>query len=302
MPLPFSKQSYEQASMLVGAPKFVMLDTATMGQLANRPREETSKELLACFRSGDWVPYLTWHHLEELFSHANDDVFRRRVDLIAKLPHVAYVKQSQHTSEPYSGSVLDIRDYELKFLLANPGAAHSAIDDAVWPSARGNFCTGEQFVENNFQWWRIFRRFLALPTRLRKEEVANITHFFTTDPNEPLPLNDGSWSVLSPEGSAKRLAEMAAKLERQINEFGDSRHINLRTATAKFMREVHKESLPLLSKGPDFIEAMMQRDGVSRERLPPLPTVGDMGYEAVFVGQLRVHARRLLISHDELVR
>src|ERR1039458_7078643 len=47
---------------------------------------------------------------------------------------------------------------------------------------------------------------------------------------------------------------------------------------------------------------MLKRDGVSRDRLPKNPTWEDEGYEAIFVAQLGVHARRLLRNKEELLQ
>src|ERR1700677_3115685 len=102
--------------MLITGAKFVMLDTATIGGAAVRPNDLLPKELLTILRSGEWMPYLTWHHLEELISHANADVFRSRVDLLFSLPHLGYLKQAGHVpGEPYGGCVADVRDYEIAF-------------------------------------------------------------------------------------------------------------------------------------------------------------------------------------------
>jgi len=59
--------------------------------------------------------------------------------------------------------------------------------DAVWPFIRGGFVSGEQFVLANRDWWHIYRRDYVEATRLRKEQVANLTHFSPTNPKERLP-------------------------------------------------------------------------------------------------------------------
>jgi hypothetical protein len=165
-----------------------MLDTATLGTIASAPSAPLSKELLTILRTGDWVPYLTWHHLEELISHGSDEVFRSRVDLLSRLAHLAYLQPVGHQSgEPYGGSVVDLRHYEIAALVARPNASHQDVIDAVWPSIRGGFVSGEQFVGANFDWWQIYRLDFAESRRLRKEQVANLTHFAPTDPKGTLP-------------------------------------------------------------------------------------------------------------------
>ncbi len=288
--------------MSIIGPKFVMLDTATIAQAAANPGDRSVKVLLAMLRSGDWIPYFTWHHLEELISHENADVFKRRADLLARLPHLAHLRQPGNAPCPYMGSATDVRDYEITFLADHPGESHQEVVGAVWSYVRGGFCSGEEFIKANMDWWCIFRPYLAEVTRIRKEQVANTTHFPTTDLKRRLPAKGQSPGPCSPEESAKRYAALARQLEQKIIECGDCRNVDPKAAASKLMREAYEDTLPLLKSGGDFIDEMMKRDGVSRDRLPPKPTVEDMCDEAVFVAQMGVHARRLLRPKDELLR
>lgn len=241
--------------------------------------------------------------MEELVSHANVDVFQTRVDLRFSLPYLTFSKNAGHVpGEPFAGCVADVRHFEIAFLMAHPGASHQVVIDAVWLFVRGGFASGEQFVRENMDWWRFFRRFLAKHTRLRKEDVANVTHFPTTDPKEALPPKGQSATLLSVEASEKHFERLASALAARISESGDSRNLDPKTTASNLMREAFEETLPLRSAGPGFMDAMLERDSVSRDRLPPSPTVEDMCYEAVFVAQMGVSARRLLVSRDQLVR
>lgn len=289
--------------MAISAPKLVMLDTATLNALAASPRALPQRELLQVFRAGDWIPYVTWHHLEEFFCHANLGVFRARVELLFNLPHLAFIRQGRASpGEPFAGTVLDIRDYEVSLLLKHPSAPYADVISDVWPLARGGFSTGEAFVNENLRWWEFFHAVLAIPTRLRKEEVANLTHFPTTNIKELLPPPGKSGKPLSAQASAKHFARMAEQLAKRVRASGDCRHVDPRAAAHQLMREAYEESLPLVKPGEDFMDAMLRRDGVSRDRLPRAATVEDMGYEAVFVAQMGVNARRLLVSHADLVK
>ena len=275
--------------MSIIAPKFVMLDTATLGNVAAEPTALLSKELLAILRTGDWLPYLTWHHLEELISHGNENVFRSRVDLLSRLPHVAYLQLDGHRpNKPYLASVVDLRAYEIRFLAAHPGAAHQDVIDAVWPFIRGGFVSGEQFVLANRDWWHIYRRDYAEATRLRKEQVANLTHFSPMNPKERLPPEGQHETFLSDEASARLRERMAVTLAASLAQRGDVRHLNPSALAEDFAAEVFNMSSQLRSAGPCLTDAWLHRAGVFRDRLPPSPTVEDMEYEAAFVQQMHV--------------
>ena len=68
------------------------------------------------------------------------------------------------------------------------------------------------------------------------------------------------------------------------------------------MREAYQETLPAIAAGGDFVDALLKSDGVERHRMPDNPTVDDICYESIFVGQMTVHARRLSKSKDDLLR
>jgi hypothetical protein len=274
--------------MSIMAPKFVMLDTATLGHLAAEPAAPLSREMLAILQTGDWLPYLTWHHLEELVSHGNEDVFRSRVDLLSRLPHVAYLQlDGTQPNQPYLASAVDLRTYEIRFLAAHPGAVHQEVIDAISPVIRGGFVSGQQFVLVNRDWWQIYRRDYAKATRLHKEQMANLTHF-SPNPKERLPPEGQYETFLSGEAGTKLRERMAATLAANISQRGDVRHLNATILADDFATAVFDMSSQLRSAGPSLTDAWLRRAGVSRDRLPPSPTVEDMEYEAVFVQQMRV--------------
>ena len=79
--------------MAIANPRFVMLDTATINHAADKPHDAQARELVSILDSGEWIPFITYHHLEEIACHANDDVFKRRFDFLSGLPHIAYLRK-----------------------------------------------------------------------------------------------------------------------------------------------------------------------------------------------------------------
>src|SRR6266404_9646267 len=106
-------------------PKLIMLDTGTIVQAVAKPADPQVRELCTILRSGDWIPFVTWHHLEELISHENDDVFRRRLDFFDDLPHLAYLKLRE--DGPDVGCVVDVRDFEITFITRHQRASHDEV-------------------------------------------------------------------------------------------------------------------------------------------------------------------------------
>jgi len=279
--------------------KFVMLDTAVLGQAAAKPRDHQFKELLTILCSGEWIPFLSWHQMEELVSHESTEVFRRRIDFFDNLPHIAYLRQAG--GWPDIGSHVDVRDYEIGFLAGHLGAPHDEVIQAVSPNVRSGFCSGRQLMNENLGWWSYFRTRLARPNRLQKEEIANLTHFPVSDRKRRIPVSGLSKPPCSAEVAARRFGQMAARLSQQIIAHGDCRQVDPKVAASKLMKETYEETLPLLREGGDFMDKLLAQDGVLRSRLPKSATTEDVGYESIFIGQMGVHARRLLRAKDELI-
>ncbi len=66
------------------------------------------------------------------------------------------------------------------------------------------------------------------------------------------------------------------------------------------MKEAYEELVPLLEKPGDVLDNILEMCGVERSRLPHKPTIADIGYEAHFVGTLKIHERRLKLRPGTL--
>jgi hypothetical protein len=68
---------------LITDPRFVVLDTASISNAASKRHDVAVKELIEIFRAGNWIPFVTYHHLEEIACHQGDDIFEMRIDFFA---------------------------------------------------------------------------------------------------------------------------------------------------------------------------------------------------------------------------
>jgi hypothetical protein len=157
---------------IIADPKFVALDTASISHAAANPGHNDVKRMLDAFRYGNWIPFLTYHHLEEIAGHQNDEVFEMRLDFLRGLPSIAYLRQPGES--PNVGSVLDLRSQEILFLKDNPRATHADVISAVKPLVRSGFSTGREFADENTETWRFFRRHMAEKTRRHKSPPFQI--------------------------------------------------------------------------------------------------------------------------------
>ena len=284
---------------LITDPRFAVLDTASISNAAANPHDLAVKELTGIFRAGNWVPFVTYHLLEEIACHEGDDVFEMRIDFLAQLPWIAYLRQPEQS--PDVGSILDLRSYEIDFLDSHPGATHEDVVDAIRPKIRSGFCSGQDFVANNLEWWRFFRERFADHVRRRKAHVANLTHFPMADQNERFFSSPGRGRVRLKEEAKKKFEEMAGLLERRIRQDGDCRNIDPAIVAARFMQESFETIRFPGPTGDRFLEQLLENFGIRLDRLPRNPRNEDVGYEGIFVAQMEIHAEQLLRNKAELL-
>jgi hypothetical protein len=179
----------------------------------------------------------------------------------------------------------------------------SSADDLICflKSSYGHdFITRREKLDVVAQTHTVYRRDFAEPRRLLKEQVANLTHFPPTDLKVALPPVGQHESFLSEEASASYRTRMATTLTASIIQSGDVRHVNPKALADDFAAAVFDMSSQLRSSGPFFTDAWLHRVGVSRDRLPPSPTIEDVGYEVIFVEQMRVTTADFSVSQAQL--
>jgi hypothetical protein len=116
-------------------PKFVALDSSHLGAVAadkaahDRTRLLRAEAFERAFYETGSVLLLCWHHLQELFSHHNEDVAAQRVAYLQSLPMVAAVASFQ--KEDIIGMVGDLQSFEVAIAFDNPAADVLTIRDAA---------------------------------------------------------------------------------------------------------------------------------------------------------------------------
>jgi hypothetical protein len=285
---------------LLRQPLFFLLDTRSLNWCADHPSDPSVLKMLGFVRTGDVIPFLTSHMLEELASHRNRDVFLRRVDVLSKMHGVSFLKLPHDNA--YVGSILHLREHELAHLLENPESNLEETIDAVRPKAITGFESGEKLVNNNFSWWEHFHEELADPLQAKKEEHVNLTHFNIEDPDQPLPDPDTVIDIVSEPKMGEHLFGLAEKLAGQIQKLGECRQEKDHTGGAhSLMRETFDEGLPKAGKTGTSEDLLMRPRGIKPDRLPSKPTLGDACFEAIFVANLQTHSRRMNLPAELLL-
>jgi hypothetical protein len=145
--------------------------------------------------------------------------------------------------------------------------------------------------------------------RAHSVETASLAHFTLPGVNldERVPPNSEGLGTRTKEEVAAFYAERFPWLVEKLKKDGDAKLADPKKrvrspemAAAQFMKEAYEELVPLLEKPGDILDNMLAMCGVERSRLPQKPTIEDIGYEAHFIGTLKIHERRLKLPPGTL--
>ena len=279
-------------------PKIVSLDTATWGLLAKDQTPDTLR-IQRIFSSGEVIPFFTDTVLMELFGHGNDEVVETRMSMVRSLPFVTFMKGcANHASV---GWLLDLREAEMLSIRDLPEANAQEVLKRVRGQIADQFCSGADFCQRYRDEWmatRTLAPFIATETA----EIATLAQF-------PLPgVNLSDKIPASPEGVKYRSLEefknlVARQYEWLAHKFktdGDKGIKDPERAAASFLREICDDMDMIFDNSGDITEMLLTQAGVERSRLPPNPTIDDVGFEGLFILYLKTHERRLGLPRGTL--
>jgi hypothetical protein len=267
-------------------PKLICLDSSTWGNIArDRDHDSHARKLIARFRVGDVIPFLTWHHVAELAHHGSEKVFYQRVALLRFIPFIAFPKQPQEKA--YIGSIVDLRNAEVSEAFRDPTADHATLIERAASRVVSGFASGTQLCGDNEEWWEIYRQHFADNFHKRDAEISALTHFPTANVSEKVFGRDHQLRPL--KEAQVQFKNMAQALTRRLKRDVKKTLPNAEILAEEFMREAYEDGLSMYQGENLGIDALLDVYGVDRTRLPKNASVADVGEEAVFIKQLAIH-------------
>jgi hypothetical protein len=271
-------------------PKVVCLDTASW-DLLTRKQTCAAQRIFDLFKSGSIIPFLTSTHLDELMQHGDRAVVDSRQAFLRRLPFVAYIQGRYGEGEV--GWLLDLCELEMGVLCDSHDGTAESVLEAVRGRVVNRFCSGSELYDQNIDYWEA-HRFLE-PAFRNTPEVASLAQFTLPDVNlrQKIPGPSDSVTFRTFDEARQLVGGRLDWLVAKLKTDGDPRLKNHERVAAKHLTEILEDLEPLLTSGGDVVGKMLSQFGVERSRLPPSPTIDDVGYETTFIGHLRVHERRL---------
>ncbi len=280
-------------------PRLVCLDSSTWGNLARDWKVNAdANRLLGLLNSGSVVPYFTWHHVEEIIQHADDDVYESRVSLIRDIRFVSYPMLPTQIGN--IGSLMELRNFEIMALLQNPTRSTEKLVDVIRPEITNGFCTGKELCAANRPWWDYYRTHFAAEIQIRKAQIASIAQFPMNDQKQSLRDASKKVRLRSESDSKKQFSVMTQMLAERLGRDGDRRLGDPAQVSAEFMRKTYDESLRIFGMDGDHFERMLRLNNIERSRLPKNARMEDVGYEGIFRKHLELHETYLSLPPGQL--
>ena len=291
--------------MLIRPPRLVLLDTSHLTGLAadHSSADPTRRQAAQSFRStliaAGWLMLLSWHQLEELIQHRDDELVDRRLQFLRDMPMLAWVSPFDSNSGP--GSVIDILATE-----ASAAQSHPEVDVmGVRDLARAHlisFGPGDAAVHEGFRDWRLLRE--ALQERQeRTRRTAAISPWRAANIGNTLI---GDWlkqPLRDPADATRILNRLRNDLADEITRRGDKRIADPEAMANEFFAEVIGDGSAVATSDNDSPALQFLLNfGLDLDDIDPAATFDETMDKVVFLRRLRVISEAYGLPLGELRR
>lgn len=272
--------------------KLFVLDTPQLAALAKgwSSEGETARaeveRFMAQLQKAETTLLLSYHHLEEILQHENDDVVAQRIAFLETLPEVAWVRQADGGAG--LGSIADILAAEAVAALDRENVSAQAVARA----ARAAALTDGSGLEALAAYKAIWRELSYLARKRAAESRA--LEALTSNSTAKMPrirLSQLRRAQLhSPRRVALNAYRMQAALSHEISQNADRRIQNADQLATLFFDRVRAEAAELDRASAHPVLQDLERRGIRDEDLEGDPWLADLNELLTYRGKLAVAA------------
>lgn len=280
---------------MIVQPKYISLDTATLGRLAKDFWSEHEQSRIASRQFIDELTemnvciILSFTHLRELFRHERDEIVRDRFAFLARLPLIAWPRP--YDKSWFTGAMTDIGAAELHSFVHDGVRGLAAIRDKVrecfWETGVGS----DMFVADNEVWEPFIQQ-----CRESLEKDRYVVSFSRTDPSG---VNDRTLAeikqeiLVAPTDLDQRARRLAGDLAKQVRLSGDKNIKDVDQHAADFALQTRNRVRSMLDSGDDLTLQVCKRFGVPECLAKDSMTIGELGELGTLTEKLKVLGRNL---------
>ena len=240
------------------------------------------------------IPFISWHHLEELLCIADEDWARRRVAFIQSLPLVAFMRLPWEQAG--TGSLIEI--VAAKVIAALNGrdsvkSVRATSREMLMQTGSGLDAIGSE----SWVWEAARPQFLE---RHNSAKLITSTRSMGLFDESRTVGEIARGSIRTPADLQGRLDKLYSEVGNHIRTRGDAEIANPGAMTSEFMQGVMDFTLPAGMDVRGLIEWALVSQGVDPHEITDDRLLSDLSELALFRAKLRVIADRIGRPYDSI--
>ena len=266
-------------------PKLISIDTSIFGKLAkdyysrNTIKSKSARDVVQFLNGNGLIPFVTYHHIQEILQHENEKVVFSRWSLIGKFHTVAWM--CGFDDRRVLGSSYDIHQLEVQHLLNRSGSSSESLSEK-FKNRLIQHCSGEEFIAS-FEYVYSEASRLGYVDAHRSKEIESISHLQDKMVNETRLSELDKSKLKQPSEVASYLRRYESKFISGLEKRGDERLSNYAAIAREFIGEIVSKAKPLYENSTtSLLEAFVRNAGVRKDQITPTMTIGELGYLAVY--------------------
>lgn len=270
-------------------PKLISIDTSIFGDMAkdcfsrNKNRSDKACHVISYLNEEGYIPFLSFHHVQEILQHQDANVVFERWSLIKKFPAVAWL--GGFNGENILGSLFDIHQLEIKLLLENQKNGLNWLIEEV----RGKhikYMSGEDFVTQFESLYCELRAIGGIDVQ-RSKQIESLSHVRNKQVDNSR-LSDLFKSRLKKPSDVKEfMIRLQVQIAQSLELNGDGKLLDPQNVAMNFVQDVLKEGQQLYLTDLPLYEAFIQNCGIRLDQVTPKTTVGQLGYIGIYNKKVR---------------
>lgn len=275
-------------------PKVISIDTSIFGDFArdyysaNEIRRSNARQLIQYMSSKGLVPFISFHHIEEILQHRSDTVVFDRWSLLKRFPAIAWL--NAYSDSNALGSILDIQTAEVKYLVDNGDSIDNLIKYVKHKLV--NYSSGEWFV-NQFEDAYCTLRESGQVDIQSKKIIESLSFVQNKNVSKTKLSTLNSSRLKKPEEVSEYFRSHRSHLTQELIEKGDKKLKKPSIVASEFIEDVIAYSNPLYTNSQPLYEKFIEHTGVSLDQINPKTTVSDLGYLAIFNSKMKMTLNEL---------
>lgn len=266
-------------------PRLVSIDTYIFAKLADdffsedkKSKEKAINTINHLIKEG-LVPFISFHHIQEILQHENDNVVSKRWALIKEFPTIAWMCSYDNSS--VLGSIIDIHQMEIKSLLEH----HEHNVKVLFQEFRKRllkYSTGEKFV-SFFEPLYCSLRDLGMIDTQRRKAIESISHVRDKSDDKTKLSELNKLTLRNPDEVKRFMAKYQKHLAQLLDAQGDKKLLNIDLVANKFTKEVEGKGQKLYAESNlSLLDAFVVNAGVRLDQVTPETTLGELGYLGIY--------------------